>query len=631
MRALRARLQRPIEENVVTQLQITDREKRLTIAAIMIVFLLSALDQTIVSTAMPRIIAELHGLEMYSWTATAYMLTSTIMVPIYGKLGDLYGRKIILIVGVSIFLLGSALCGLAGEFGDLPILGGGMVQLIVFRAVQGLGSGALFSGAFATIADLYPPRERGRVMGLFGAVFGLASVAGPAIGGFFTDHGSVHLLGHDVAGWRWVFYVNLPIGLVSLFMLFFKMKRTNFSSGGRVDYWGALFLVGAFVPLLLALTWGGHAHAWNSVRIVGLFAMFFICLAIFIGVERKFSDPIMPMSLLKNRTFAITNAASFVINMAFLGVVMFMPLYMQLVLGVSATNSGFSLLPLMLGIIASSIASGRWVSHSGHYKPLMIAGCVILVIGVLLLTQIGPDTTLLQINWRLLVLGVGLGPLQSLYSLASQNAAPLSQIGIATSSSQFFRQIGSTVGIAIFGTVLTHNLAIELPKRLPNVPGMETEQVDLGHMQARAMEPGNLRAEIDTVLATQFAVIERAYKGDADAAAAVLRNPQVPESVKQRVQVLSAAPDAQSSAATTQELAGIKQGLATFAESLAKRFERAIKEGFSAAIVSMLQGALWIVGLGLLITLFVPVLPLRDQGPTKPSGPDSQAPQPAAA
>jgi MFS family permease len=250
----------------VTPRPITDREKRLTLTAIMVVFLLSALDQTIVSTAMPRIIAELHGLEMYSWTATAYMLTSTIMVPIYGKLGDLYGRKIILIVGVSIFLLGSALCGLAGEFGDLPVLGSGMVQLVVFRAVQGLGSGALFSGAFATIADLYPPRERGKVMGLFGAVFGLASVAGPAIGGFFTDHGSTTLFGYHVAGWRWVFYVNLPLGLVSLFLLVFKMRRTNHSVGGRVDYWGAVFLVAAFVPLLLALTWGGNRFAWDSVR-----------------------------------------------------------------------------------------------------------------------------------------------------------------------------------------------------------------------------------------------------------------------------------------------------------------------------------------------------------------------------
>jgi EmrB/QacA subfamily drug resistance transporter len=603
----------------VTQRPITDREKRLTLTAIMIVFLLSALDQTIVSTAMPRIIAELHGLEMYSWTATAYMLTSTVMVPIYGKLGDLYGRKIILIVGVSIFLLGSALCGLAGEFGNLPILGSGMVQLVVFRAVQGLGSGALFSGAFATIADLYPARERGKVMGLFGAVFGLASVAGPAIGGFFTDMGTTSFLGYDIAGWRWVFYVNLPIGLVSLFMLIFKMQRTNHSTGGRVDYWGAIFLIAAFVPLLLALTWGGNRYAWSSPEIVGLLSGALIALVVFFVIEARFSDPIMPPSLLRNRAFAITNAAAFVISMAFFGVVMFMPLYMQLVLGVSATNSGFSMLPLMLGIIASSIVTGRLVSKTGRYKEAMIIGCVVLFVGVVVLTQIGPDTTLAQLNWRLLVVGLGLGPVQSLYTLAAQNAAPLDQTGIVTSNSQFFRQIGSTIGIAIFGTVLTHNLAQELPNKLPQVPGLSAEKIDLGHMQARAMNPGNLRAEIDHVMMEQYEVIERAYRGDAAAAADVIRNPRVPDAIKQRVQAAAehAEPlDAEAQLAADQDLARIKQTLSAYTEQLTKRFERGIKEGFSSAIVSMLQGALWIVGLGFLITLLVPVLPLRDRGPT---------------
>src|SRR5690349_5371312 len=266
----------------------------------MLVFLLSALDQTIVSTAMPRIIADLQGLEMYSWTATAYMLTSTVMVPIYGKLGDMYGRKIILLVGVSIFLLGSALCGLAGEFGDLPLVGGGMVQLIVCRAIQGIGSGALFSGAFAVIGDLYPPRDRGKVMGWFVAVFSLSSVAGPTIGGFFTDHGTMEIFGQTVAGWRWVFYVNLPLGLVSLFLIMFKMHRTNAPTGGRVDYLGAAFLITAFVPLLLALTWGGNKFAWDSVEILSLFTLSVVSLAVFILVESRVPDPIMPLSLLRN-------------------------------------------------------------------------------------------------------------------------------------------------------------------------------------------------------------------------------------------------------------------------------------------------------------------------------------------
>lgn len=551
---------------------ITDREKKLTIAAIMTVFLLSALDQTIVSTAMPRIIAELHGLEMYSWTATAYMLTSTIMVPIYGKLGDMYGRKIILTVGVSIFLLGSALCGLAGEFGDLPIVGSGMVQLIVCRAIQGVGSGALFSGAFAVIADLYPPRERGRVMGLFVGVFSIASVAGPTIGGFFTDHGTMELLGHTVAGWRWVFYVNLPLGLVSLFLIMFKMPRTNVATGGRVDYWGAFFLITAFVPLLLALTWGGNKFAWDSLQIAELLAVALIALLVFVAVESRAPDPIMPLSLLRNRAFAITNSAAFIISMAFFGVVMFMPLYMQLVLGVNATKSGFAMLPLMMGIMATAMLSGRLVRKTGKYKPIMIAGCTTLFVGVLLLMQIGPDTTLGQLNWRMLLVGLGLGPVQSLYSLAVQNAAPLHQMGIATSGSQFFRQIGSTVGIAIFGTVLTHNLVRELPERLPHVPGMSAEQIDLGHMQARAMNPDGLRAEVEQGMKAIGLPADEAAVNDA-----------------------------------------------------ARRIERGIKEGFSASIVSMLQGALWIVGLGFLVTLFVPALPLREHTALTAQGKESKA------
>jgi EmrB/QacA subfamily drug resistance transporter len=591
---------------------ISDREKRLTITAIMVVFLLSALDQTIVSTAMPVIIAELQGLEMYSWTATAYMLTSTIMVPIYGKLGDMYGRKIILTVGVSIFLLGSALCGLAGEFGDLPIVGGGMVQLIVCRAIQGLGSGALFSGAFAVIGDLYPPRERGKVMGWFVAVFSIASVAGPTIGGFFTDHGTMQLFGTTVAGWRWVFYVNLPLGLFSLFLIIFKMHRTNVATGGKVDYWGATFLVVAFVPLLLALTWGGNKFAWDSSQIIQLFATFVFGLIAFVVVESRVSDPIMPLSLLRNRAFAITNAAAFVISMAFFGVVMFMPLYMQLVLGVSATNSGFSMLPLMLGIMSTAVISGRIVRKTGKYKSIMIAGCLLLFVGVLCLLKIGPDTTIWQLNWRMLLVGLGLGPVQSLYSMAVQNAAPIHQMGIATSGSQFFRQIGSTVGIAIFGTVLTHNLVQELPQRLPQVPGLSAEKIDLGHMQARAMKPGELRAEVDSAVMSQYEVIERAYRGDAAAAADVMRNPRVSEAIRNEVQAAAERIDPISAEAEQADLSRIKKTLAADGDKLTKKFERGIKEGFSSAIVSMLKGALWIVALGFLITLFVPVLPLRD-------------------
>jgi MFS transporter len=388
------------------------------------------------------------------------------------------------------------------------------------------------------------------------------------------------------------------------------MHRTNVATGGRVDYFGALFLVIAFVPLLLALTWGGNRLQWNSPEIIELLSTSAAGLFIFILIEARVTHPIIPLSLLRNRPFAIVNTAAFIISMAFFGVVMFMPLYMQLVLGVNATKSGFSMLPLMLGIMGAAMISGRLVRRTGQYKPIMIVGCITLLVGVILLMQIGPDTTIRQLNWRMLLVGLGLGPAQSLYSLAAQNAAPIQQMGIATSSSQFFRQIGSTVGIAIFGTMLTHNLVRELPKAVPEMSTVFSGKIDLGRMQAQAMNPGSLRNEMNRVVDAQYQTIERAYHGDAEATAAVMRNAQVPETIKKR---LGAPID---DATATTDLTRIKQALNGYAEQRAKRFERGIKEGFSTSIVSMLRGALWIVGLGFLITLFVPALPLRDRAPT---------------
>ena len=300
----------------------------------MIVFLLSALDQTIVSTAMPAIISQLHGLELYSWVTTAYLLSSTVMVPVWGKLGDLYGRKPVLLAGIGLFLFGSWLSGLSGEFADLPVLGGGMVQLIVFRAIQGLGGGALFTTAFAIIADLFPPRERGKFAGLFGAVFGLASAIGPLIGGYFTDHGTVTLSGHTIEGWRWVFYLNLPVGLIALFMVIAKMPKLSHAAKGRIDYFGAVLIVAASVPLLLALTFGGQEYAWTSPLMLGLLGMFVLCTALFVLVEKRVEDPIIHMELFKNPVFSWANAAGFFSSMSFLSVVSFLPLFMQLGLGV---------------------------------------------------------------------------------------------------------------------------------------------------------------------------------------------------------------------------------------------------------------------------------------------------------
>ncbi len=455
----------------------SDAERRLTLGALMIVFLLSALDQTIVSTAMPRIISELHGLTLYSWVTTAYLLTSTVMVPIWGKLGDIYGRKPILVIGISIFLVGSWLSGLSGEFG--PVLGvSGMVQLIVFRALQGIGGGALFTTAFAIIADLYPPRERGKFAGIFGSVFGLASVLGPLIGGYFTDHGTVQLAGHTIAGWRWVFYVNLPLSLLSLFMVIVKMPALPHQRSGSVDVLGAALLIAAFVPLLLALSLGGHSFAWSSPRSLGLFGLAAVSLALFFVVENRVSNPILPPHLFRNRTFSSANLAGFLISMAFMGVVMFLPLYLQLGMGVAATTSGLIMLPLMGGLIIGSTISGQLVSKTGQYRPFMLVGAGLLLIGVSLLAVFLGKVSLPVLCLMLLVVGLGLGPGQSLFNIATQNAVEPRDIGVATSSNQFFRQIGSTVGAALAGALLTH--------RLSSLGGA----MDLGALQGMAVKAG---------------------------------------------------------------------------------------------------------------------------------------------
>jgi EmrB/QacA subfamily drug resistance transporter len=468
----------PTQANVGVRPQtFTDDERRITLIALLIVFSLSALDQTIVSTAMPRIVAELKGLNLYAWVTTGYLLTSTVMVPIWGKMSDVFGRKHILLAGIGVFLLGSWLSGLSTS----------MAQLIVFRALQGIGGGALFTTAFAIIADLFEPRERGKFSGVFGSVFGLASIVGPVVGGFFTEHGTVSLFGQTIAGWRWVFYLNLPLSALSLFMIVAKMPRLTHRGGASIDFLGAALIVLSFVPLLLAMSWGGHDYPWSSPQIVGLVVFAAASLVAFVYIETKVREPIMPMELFANRTFTTANSAAFIVGMAFMGVVTFLPLFMQVGLGVPATASGLSMLPLMIGMIASSTASGLLVSRTGRYKPFMLGGGLILMAGVFLLTLIGPGTTLFGLGWRLLIVGVGLGPAQSLFSLAVQNAVPPHRMGVATSSGMFFRQIGSTIGVALFGALLTHDLGAELAKRAPREPAGVHQTIDISRLQAMAL------------------------------------------------------------------------------------------------------------------------------------------------
>lgn len=592
----------------------TARERNLTFAALLVVFLLGALDQTIVSTAMPRIIEHLGGLNLYTWVTTAYLLASTVMVPIYGKLSDDFGRKPILVVGVVIFLLGSALSGLAGEFGDLPLLGGGMTQLVAFRALQGLGGAALFSSAFAIIADMIPAAERGKYQGLFGGVFGLAAVLGPLVGGFFTDMGETSLLGMSIAGWRWVFYVNLPVGLLALFMIARIMPALPAAGRkGRLDLMGAALIVTTFVPMLLALTWAGTTYPWGSPVIVVMLAFSALSLLAFVLVEARVSDPMLPLDLFRIRVFTTANLASFVINVAFLGIVMFLPLFMQLVLGVSATNSGFTLLPLMSGMIVSSFLAGLLVTRTGRYKPIMLGGSVILLVGALLLTDISLDSTLFGLGWRMVIVGVGLGPAQSLFTLAVQNSVPFARMGVATSASQFFRQIGSVIGLAVFGTLLTMGVQREVPKYVPTVPGID-HAFDLNSLVGAGGEAGgaasgavDLQAELRAAFEAVAGRVQAAAGGDVAAAEALAADATLPAAVREFAERAPHLGPAERAA----QLPPVMSALQGHLQAVGEGFKRGIDQGFAVAIRLLFQVSFAILLLGSALIVFVPGLPLR--------------------
>ena len=414
------------------------RDTLLTMLGVLLVMLLGSLDQTIVGTAMPRVIADLHGFSEYTWVTTAYLLTSTVMVPIYGKLSDQFGRKGIFLFGLVIFLAGSALSGASQS----------MTELIAFRAFQGIGAAALLPIAMAVVGDLFTPRERGKWQGVTGSVFGIAAVIGPLAGGWITQYSS----------WRWIFYVNVPIGIVAFFVLLFLMPTLR-GSGTRsaIDYIGAMLLVIGTVPLLLGFTWAGGQYAWLSVQIISLFAVSMVGFVSFVFYEawlaRRGGQPIINPNLFKNSIFAVSSLVTFIFGMALFGCVFFIPLFVQGVVGASASNSGLVLTPLMLTLVAGSIVSGLLISRFGRYKWLAIAGSVVTVAGMYLLVRLNVNSTNTDVVLAMLVLGVGLGFGMSLYTLVVQNALP-GRIGETTSALTFFRSIGGTIALAAMGSVM---------------------------------------------------------------------------------------------------------------------------------------------------------------------------------
>jgi EmrB/QacA subfamily drug resistance transporter len=435
--------------------------------------LLFALDQGIVGTALPTIVSELGGLNQLSWVVTAYLLTSTASTPLWGKISDLYGRRLIFQVAIGIFLVGSALSGLSQNMGEL----------IAFRALQGVGGGGLFAIALSIIGDVIPPRERGRYQGYFGAVFGVASVAGPLLGGWLTDG----------PGWRWIFYINLPVGLAALVVTSAVLTMPVVRRPHRIDYLGAATIVAAVTCLLLYLDWRGNQYGWTEAGALALLAGFVVLSVASVGVELRSAEPIIPMRLFRNQVFSVGNAYAFLAGVAFFGGIIFLPIYLQAVKGMSPTASGLALLPAIVGIFSTSVASGQLISRTGRYKLYPIVGAVVVVAALLLLSTLAVDTPFWRIALYEFLFGAGLGFTMQTIVTAVQNAVDFGDLGSATSSVIFFRQLGGAIGAAVFGAVLSSRLTHYLAQQLAAAgvrPGAAAG-IDANNVQAvrRLAEP----------------------------------------------------------------------------------------------------------------------------------------------
>jgi EmrB/QacA subfamily drug resistance transporter len=540
---------------------LSPRDRTLTLVGIILAMFLGALDQTIVATALPRIVEDLAGLSRYAWVATAYLLAATVLVPVYGKLADMYSRKALELVAVGTFLVGSVACGAAGLLGPLPLVGDGMNQLIASRALQGLGAAGLFALAFIVIADLYPARVRGRYQGFVGAAWAVASVLGPWVGGLLTDHAGGVIPG--VSGWRWVFLVNLPLGAVALWFIVTRMPPLRPSDARRrLDLVSASLLVLTLVPLVLGLQLDKAAYPWGGEVTLSLLGAAVAFGGLFVWRSLGARDAVLDVRLFGNRVFTTANVAGFLLGAVFLSTMIFLPLYMVNVLGVSATRAGLSLIPFSLGTSLGAISAGQVASRLGRYKRIMVAAALTLALAVYLLSTLDVDTPYWQVTVFMLIAGAGVGPGLPLYTLATQNAVDPRVIGQATSASQFFRQIGGAVGAAVMGTVLTTALTASFQS--------------IGTLGDLA-DPAALVGEL-------------AQTGGADVADAI------------RAEFAARAAGLDGERATRLRDEG---------EAVAARVETEVRRAFADAVTAVFSLLLWVAAAAVLATTLVPSLELR--------------------
>ena len=582
------------------------RTKLIILGAVLVSLFLAALDQTIVATALPSIVRDFDGIDLVSWISTGYLLASTATVPIYGKLSDLYGRKVILMWGITVFLIGSALCGFSQS----------MLQLIAYRVIQGIGAAAITSTAFAMPADLFVAADRPKYMGIFGGVFGLASVIGPFVGGLLTD----------TISWHWVFFVNIPLGLIALTFVALKMPRLASGLRARIDWLGTVLLIGAVVPFMLGLTFDKVLYPWSSPLIVGLFAVAAMCLTLFIMVERRVESPVISFSLFRNQTFTVGTVASVLNGAAFFGAVLFLSLYFVNVLGLTATEAGTAQIPLMMGFVISSNIASQFVQRIGRYKPFIIGGFVIMIVGFILMTRITVNSSVLDVSWRVFVLGVGIGPALPLLNLAMQNAASAQQIGTVTANRQFFQQLGQALGGAVFGLILTTTLTAQLATNFApltqSVPPAIAQQLDPAQFRSSAAqteggtdEPVDLGERIAT---TAIAPIERqrtlaqAALGDGDVAARqqLLGDADTLPVVQQALEATTGTDQAALARVNT-ALDTEEQVVREQAQAAGTRVTAAVKLSFTESITSIYFYAMFLAIAALLVvTIWLPEIPL---------------------